>query len=201
MNIRRYLPNRRIFTENAGIKAAIIIALSAFVVGDVIYLIESRINTGFKSIGDGIWWFFVTISTVGYGDKVPSTITGKVISILVMFFGVALLSVITATISSIFVAKKLREGKGLQELKLKDHLLLCGWNNNCEQILNLLEKRANEFPAVALINQLPEENIEELLTRYDRLHLRFVRGDYTKESVLVRAAAKNAAAAIIVPDI
>ncbi|MHB2153570.1 potassium channel family protein [Caldithrix abyssi] len=201
MNIRRYLPNRRIFTENAGIKAAIIIALSAFVVGDVIYLIESRINTGFKSIGDGIWWFFVTISTVGYGDKVPSTITGKVISILVMFFGVALLSVITATISSIFVAKKLREGKGLQELKLKDHLLLCGWNNNCEQILNLLEKRANEFPAVALINQLPEENIEELLTRYDRLHLRFVRGDYTKESVLLRAAAKNAAAAIIVPDI
>ncbi len=192
---------KRLFTDNAFVKAALIIAISAIIVGIVIFFVESKVNNNFTSISDGIWWFFVTISTVGYGDKVPTTATGRMIAVLVMLFGVAVLSVITATISSIFVAKKLREGKGLQELKLNNHLLLCGWNRNCEQILSLLEKKGGDFKAVVLVNQLPEETIEELLTRYELLQLRFVRGDFTKENVLLRAAAKTASAAIIVPDI
>ncbi len=201
MNLKKTDRKRYQFLENAGLKAAFVILISAVLLGTIIYIVEANNNNGFHSIGDGIWWFFVTISTVGYGDKVPVTGLGRTIAIIVMLFGVAILSVITATISSIFVAKKLREGKGLQELKLNQHLLLCGWNQNCETILNILEKRPGNYQNVVLINQLPEETIEEILTRYNRLQLRFVRGDFTKETVLLRASAKTAAAAIIVPDL
>ncbi len=201
MKLKRFLRKNRHLINHAVFKATMIIGFSAIVIGLLIYFLEAKVNNNFTSISDGIWWFFVTVSTVGYGDKVPTTAVGRVLAIIVMLFGVAILSVITATISSIFVTQKLREGKGLQDLKLSNHLLICGWNRHCDDILTTLEKRATEYATVVLINQLPEETIEEILARYDELDLRFVRGDFTKESILLRAAAKQARAAIILPDI
>lgn len=201
MRLKRLMHKKRHLLNHAVFKATVIIGLSAIVIGFLIYFLEAKVNNNFSSISDGIWWFFVTISTVGYGDKVPSTGLGRFLAIVVMLFGVAILSVITATISSIFVTQKLREGKGLHELKLNNHLLICGWSRHCDEILTTLEKRSKEFSTVVLINQLPEETIEEILARYEKIDLRFVRGDFTKESILLRASAKQAKAAIIVPDI
>ena len=181
-------------------KASILIALGTVISAYIIFLLEHGANAKFTSFWDGVWWVFVTISTVGYGDIVPSTAGGKIIAVLMMLFGVALLSVITATISSKFVTQKLKEGKGLQEIKLKDHLLFCGWNRQSEEILNILEKRPREYAGIVLINQLPEETIIELLERFTVLNVKFVRGDFTKETVLNRAAVQKAKIAIVVPD-
>ncbi len=186
--------------KGAFFRALVFVVVSAVVTAWAIYHLEGGRNEQFKSVWDGVWWFFVTIPTVGYGDKVPGSPLGRVLAVGMMFLGVAVLSVITATISSIFVAQKLKEGKGLQEVKLKDHLLLCGWNRNCEDILNILVKQKHGFKGIVLINQLPEDTIVDLLARFENYNVRFVRGDYTKENVLMRAAVKTAQAAIVVPD-
>jgi voltage-gated potassium channel len=52
------------------------------------------------TFGDAIWWAFVTITTVGYGDYYPVTAGGRLVAILLMAGGVAVLSVVTATVSS-----------------------------------------------------------------------------------------------------
>ena len=67
------------------------------------------------------WWAIVTMTTVGYGDFAPTTSAGRLFSIFVMFAGISLIAILTATISSIFVAQKIREGKGLEKISTSDH--------------------------------------------------------------------------------
>ena len=177
--------------------AIIIIALlGAFLV----LLFEVQANKDLDSLGDAIWWVLVTMTTVGYGDRVPITIGGRVIGITVMFLGVALVSLFTATVSSIFVARQIKEGRGLEQIKLKNHLVICGWNFNGEQILNTLLKQSKMQSQIVLINQLGEDAISDVISHFSALKLKFVHGDYTKESVLNRANISAADMAIILPD-
>ncbi|MFE5308842.1 potassium channel family protein [Isoptericola sp. NPDC056573] len=57
------------------------------------------------NLGDGFWWAMVTITTVGYGDLTPVTPTGRVIAVCLMLGGIALLGVVTATLSSWLVER------------------------------------------------------------------------------------------------
>jgi len=167
----------------------------------LVAVFEAHKNEQFSSFWDSVWWVVVTISTVGYGDKIPVTPVGKVIAGVIMFFGVAFLSIITAAISSIFVAHKIKEDKGLQEIKLKDHFLLCGWNAQAELILAALEREEELHKPVVLINQLSEEAVTDIVARFGGLKIKFVRGDFTRENILNRANVQNARSAIILPDV
>ena len=122
-------------------------------------------------MGDAIWWALVTMTTVGYGDKVPITPGGRIIGIVIMFFGMALISLFTATVSSIFVTRKIKEGRGLESVKDKDHLVICGWNFNGEQVLaNLLEDK-KKAGLIILINQLPEETVSDIISNFPALKI------------------------------
>ena len=62
---------------------------------------------GLSGIGSALWFSAVTMTTVGYGDKTPATITGRIIAVFWMLFGVILVSAFTATItSSISMARR-----------------------------------------------------------------------------------------------
>jgi voltage-gated potassium channel len=56
-----------------------------------------------RTYGDALWWAMVTITTVGYGDKVPVTAAGRGVAVVFMVTGVALFGLLTATLSSYFV--------------------------------------------------------------------------------------------------
>lgn len=58
-----------------------------------------------KQFGDAVWWAFVTITTIGYGDYFPVTIEGRVIAVLLMLSGLALVSVITVSFASWFLER------------------------------------------------------------------------------------------------
>ncbi|NQV02332.1 MAG: transporter substrate-binding domain-containing protein [Bacteroidia bacterium] len=93
----------------------------------LIWLAEKRKNTdqfrkGHKGIGDGIWWAFVTLTTVGYGDKVPRTKIGRILTIIWMFYAITLLFIFTAEISSELTITKLQSNvstiEDLRKIKL-----------------------------------------------------------------------------------
>ena len=50
--------------------------------------------------GTALWWVFVTVTTVGYGDFSPVTFQGKIIAVVLMFTGIALIGIVTATLAS-----------------------------------------------------------------------------------------------------
>jgi voltage-gated potassium channel len=66
--------------------------------------VQAELNAGeFESLWDGIWWAIVTVTTVGYGDLYPTTVSGRIIGIGLMFLGIGFLAVLTATVASQFV--------------------------------------------------------------------------------------------------
>ena len=66
-------------------------------------------HDNFESIGPGLWWAVQTVTTVGYGDDVPTSFAGQLVAVLVMLFGVAFLTVVTASITSSFVERSRRD--------------------------------------------------------------------------------------------
>lgn len=72
----------------------------------------------FPNFGSGLWWGVQTVTTVGYGDHVPETAIGQLVASVVMLLGIGFLTVITASITSTFVARARRaqggaDGQGL----------------------------------------------------------------------------------------
>ena len=57
------------------------------------------------SWGDGLWWAISTMTTVGYGDRYPVSLTGRLVAATLMIGGIALLGVVTATIASWLVQR------------------------------------------------------------------------------------------------
>jgi voltage-gated potassium channel len=58
-----------------------------------------------KQFGDAVWWAFVTLATVGYGDYYPVTFEGRMIAVFLMIAGLAFVSVIAVSIASIFLTR------------------------------------------------------------------------------------------------
>ena len=67
---------------------------------------EMGINSNIKTAEDAIWWSYVTITTVGYGDKFPITTEGRIIGAILMTTGVGIFGTFTALVSSWFIDKK-----------------------------------------------------------------------------------------------
>ncbi|GAB4391936.1 MAG: hypothetical protein Tsb005_03810 [Gammaproteobacteria bacterium] len=88
--------------------------LSAFVILVIAGILVSSLDPAFNSIEDGIWWAWVTISTVGYGDIVPSTTVGRVFGGVLIFIGLGLFSIITANFAALFVQRNAKKNRYLQ---------------------------------------------------------------------------------------
>ncbi|MFF1877510.1 potassium channel family protein [Leifsonia sp. NPDC058230] len=78
--------------------------LTIFIGALAVYDAESGAG-GIDNFPDAIWWAFVTITTVGYGDFFPVTLTGRIVAVGLMIGGIALIGVVTATLASWIVER------------------------------------------------------------------------------------------------
>jgi len=81
----------------------VLVAIIVFVVlvgGAVVWLLDRR---DFADYGTALWFTLQTVTTVGYGDTVPTSDVGRIVGGVVMIVGVALISIVTATITTAFV--------------------------------------------------------------------------------------------------
>lgn len=183
------------------LRVLVLAAVIAVGGGTLALVTEKGKNSGLSNIQDAMWWTIVTMMTVGYGDRVPITLLGRAVGVMVMFSGVAVISLLTAAISSALVTRRLREAKGLQKIRTRNHLLLCGWSRHVEELLQRLrEDLIAHGRTVVLVNELQEEAVENLLFRHRDIDLRFVRGNFADETILRRANVEAAYAAVLVSD-
>ncbi len=102
---------KQIFTAKFGkLIVALFVVLAA--IGTLMWLVERRRNEQFggpasRGIGAGLWWSAVTMTTVGYGDKSPVTIAGRVLGLIWMFAAILIISSFTASISSALTVNQL----------------------------------------------------------------------------------------------
>lgn len=195
--ILRWLARNRAYT----VLAAVFLVLTLSSVGVLVF--EQRTNQGFRNLGDAIWWTLVTAATVGYGDKVPLTAGGRLVGILVMLFGVALLGIITGRIASWLVEWKIKEGSGLAtQKKAKKHFVVCGWKNEMVSVLEDILKVNPDLTGedIVVVSMVEPGEVENIRSRPELHNIRFVRGDYVDENVLLRANIKQAAKVLVLAD-
>jgi len=96
-------------TQGALTAAAIIAVLMIIFSSIAILQVEDDPNGNIKTAEDAIWWAYVTITTVGYGDKFPVTTEGRIIAALLMTVGVGLFGTFTAYLASWFVGENKKE--------------------------------------------------------------------------------------------
>ena len=72
----------------------------------IVYLYERHApHSNIHTLGEALWWSFVTVTTVGYGDYFPVTIAGRITACFIMGTGLLTLAVVTAQVASSFVAQ------------------------------------------------------------------------------------------------
>ena len=68
------------------------------------------IDPGMNNLFDNLWFVVVSLTTVGYGDITPHSVSGKIVSLVLLIVGVFIFSAITGAMSSYFMDKLLQEG-------------------------------------------------------------------------------------------
>jgi voltage-gated potassium channel len=102
-------------------------------------ILEAGIDPAVKHPLDGIWWAWVTVTTVGYGDIVPVSAAGKILGAILILLGVGLFSMLTASFSVYFISQKEEEFEEVieEEIDLNQVQML-------EQLQNI-EKRLEQL--------------------------------------------------------
>lgn len=131
--LRILYPNR----AQGTLLTAVCIAVLTVILSSVAVLnFETDPASNIKTPEDAIWWAVSTLSTVGYGDKYPVTLEGRVTAVLLMTCGIGLIGIYTASVASFFLAED-------QKHEDKDMKLLA-------EEVRLLRQKIEEWEAFAL---------------------------------------------------
>ena len=104
----RHLVNHIFANKIQGtLTSVFVIAILLLIFSSIAILqVEHDPHSNIKTAGDALWWSYVTITTVGYGDRYPVTSEGRILAAVLMTAGVGLFGTFTAYISSLFVANQ-----------------------------------------------------------------------------------------------
>jgi voltage-gated potassium channel len=94
------LLDRPLTARRAGRAIAVVTVVVTVLSGVAMWFVD---RDEFPNVWLGLWWAVQTVTTVGYGDIVPSSVGGRLIAAFVMVSGIGFLTVVTATITAVFV--------------------------------------------------------------------------------------------------
>lgn len=154
-----YVVLRRVFARASKTSIPIILGALVFVLAFGMvgaYLAEHRVNSDIDSFGDSLWWVLVTISTVGYGDKVPIILGGRTVAVVAMTAGPILLVSFVGMLGATFYDEWQKGAKGMSQVESKGHILICGWNATASELIAELRQSGvfNKTPVVITERQL-----------------------------------------------
>jgi voltage-gated potassium channel len=112
------LEHRTLTARRAAFIITAFTIVTAVAGGVVAWLID---RADFPTLGTGLWWSLQTVTTVGYGDVVPTDPKGRIVAAVVMLTGIAFLAVVTAAVTAALIESARRRARG-DERQLRDQL-------------------------------------------------------------------------------
>jgi len=113
-NMSKKARSHRILVRQGLLYSLGISMLILFVGGFGFWVLDPRVHT----LSDGLWLAFTTAATVGYGDMVPSTHASRAFAVVVVLLGLAVLSLVTASVAALIVEKDVGEEERAIEREL-----------------------------------------------------------------------------------
>ena len=173
--------------ENTTILTYLVISIMFGTVGILIF--ERGTNDGFTSLGDGLWWCIVTITTVGYGDISPITTGGKVVAAIIMFVGLSFYPLLTGSISSILIGRAQQYKEKKMEISLlENHIIICGWNEDAHNLIENLLETSKSYILIITPDEVPFIQGQRILIK---------QGDPSNKDILEESMIDLAHSAII----
>jgi voltage-gated potassium channel len=185
--LRRYLGlflNRRVILSFLSLMA-VALGLSS----GAILLLERNTPGGLRNPADVFWWVTLTLLDVTDPDFFPATVGGRFIGLFLTSLSTVLLWLFSAIVVTIVLDVVLKEGQGMGRTKHKNHVIICGWNETAEEIIEQLHSADPTKPVVVLAE------LEMKPVNYTWVD--FVRGDPSDSRDLGRANVMEADVAII----
>ena len=135
---------RRLLTRN---RLGLILFV-AFAITSIGGVAVTLVDPAFGQVGDGIWWAWVTITTVGYGDIVPNTLVGRAFAVVLMLMGLGLIALISATLVTLFQEEEEREANLLRHRVWRKLVEMDREAEQRAQHMELLLQRLAELDAI-----------------------------------------------------
>lgn len=156
-----------------------------------IYMLEPQT---FESLLTSFYFVMTTFSTVGYGDYSPTTIAGRLFTILMYLFGIGLLGVVIGKIVDTFSLFRKRKEEGKLAYTKENHIIIVGWGKKTETAVDEI-LASDTTSEVVIIDTLPKSPTDVAL---ERVH--YIQGDPSEEETFNQANIKKAKSVIIFAD-
>lgn len=156
-----------------------------------IYMLEPQT---FESLLTSFYFVMTTFSTVGYGDYSPTTIAGRLFTILMYLFGIGLLGVVIGKIVDTFSIFRKRKEEGKLAYTKENHIIIVGWGKKTETAVEEI-LASDTTSEVVIIDTLPKSPTD---VAQERVH--YVQGDPSEEDTFNQANIKKAKSVIIFAD-
>jgi voltage-gated potassium channel len=166
------------------------------VFGALFYLTEHAVQPDL-TIGDGIWWAMVTMTTVGYGDLSPQTCAGRfLVAYPCMLFGIAIIGYFLGLAAENLFERISKRKRGLVQIKLENHVIICNFTS-----IDKLQRITAELRLHPAWDEtcfvIVCDSLKELPDELSPHEFKFVSGNPTSEEVLGRANLDQAAGVFI----
>ncbi len=171
----------------------VILSASLFYLFEVAIAPDDAANKS-MGVGDCFWWTIVTFTTVGYGDFFPVTLGGRIVAGFSMVFGIGLLGALIGVATSLLFEIKEQEIKGMKDLKLKNHIVICGFPKlRVENFIKemMIDEEHKNTPIVIITDVVDEHPLRD----YENVY--FVYGSPTQKEILEKANLVECKSAII----
>jgi hypothetical protein len=144
-------------------------AVSMAVTVFLILTVEADRNPNINNMFDAVWWWVVTSTTVGYGDIVPITKTGRVVAIFSIITGFYLYTNFVAIIAEQVHSYFERHSRGTVQITVKGHILICEYTAMADELIQGL-------PGIPELAKMPVVIATDLVEHNPYSQHQFVRG-------------------------
>ena len=146
--------------------------------------------------------FWFSLYTLFAGEPIPQaprTLSGKIVTVFLMFMGLTIFAIFAGTVSAFMVDRLRMEGRIVEFDAVQDHIVICGWTPKTEIIIREYRsgKQTRNTPII-VITELPVDQLESGANRLPNVF--FVHDDFTKASALEHAGIRHAQSCLVLSD-
>ncbi|GAB6947308.1 potassium channel family protein [Vulcanisaeta sp. JCM 16161] len=195
ITVLRILRRFRRITRSVIFYSLILFLIVLFVGALAMYLIEHGKNPGFNNYFNAVWFVMETITTVGYGDIVPNTYLGKIVDMVIMPVGIAVISLLTASIATELTNAAIARSMGHHTTSKGRHVVVIGDADRALRVINVIIELMNRRGELIDILYMNDGDKPPSLPT----DVEFIRGDPFNTNDLIRAGVNKASTVIILP--